>query len=773
MILLLGLHLSAAVYTVSQDGTGDYTSIQPAINVSVAGDTVLVEPGRYFENLAISDGITLASLYLTTGIHDYVHSTIIDGNQTGTCLLIEETLPDTFNLTGFTVTNGNGHVYGARGGGLTIHDSAIIIMNNIIENNFGEFAGGIRVRNSSLFFSATTIRYNRGSYGGIYFKNCYSVEFDPVNLCNIYLNNGSPCDILKHIGEIPFTIELFADTLTVLNPLDADGYFICSTDNNNNILDDINIHANHGKIEPVNSDLYVSPDGDDSNSGLNPDEPLQRICTAMSMIASDSLQHNTIYLAEGLYSAEANDQHFPVGMRNWVNIEGQSMENTIIECGLEISTFKCRNSSLRLGFSIKNLQFIQNSLPDISGWGIIYIGTGYENPDDSLSLENILIQDCYTNNRFIKFGRARSREAYPYEPNTHLKNINLLNNTAGNAIVLRGNVFAENIVIQGHEQLEEGYLLGAVPIIYSGNGHFILCNSLISDCINHRIDSNYAPAAIAIEDDDILQEGPLIDIFNCTIGNNHSDASSGSGIAIGGGPTVVNFYNTIIYGNTPYEVIAIDNSSVINDFIDVNFYNTVIDAGEVLISSEVNLYYNIACNDVNPYWYNTGDLPYFLQDDSYCIDTGTLTQLDSLIAFLPETDLAGNPRIYNNQIDMGCYEWNPDAGDDEFVIENEKWKMENYPNPFNPTTTITFSTTASLHCTTTRQAEGTENTTLNIYNIKGQKIKTLVNEILPAGQHSVIWDGNDKRHNACASGIYFCRITAGSQMKTQKMLLLK
>ena len=113
----------------------------------------------------------------------------------------------------------------------------------------------------------------------------------------------------------------------------------------------------------------------------------------------------------------------------------------------------------------------------------------------------------------------------------------------------------------------------------------------------------------------------------------------------------------------------------------------------------------------------------------------------------------GYPYIYDIEFPVGI---------DEEVIENGKLKMENYPNPFNPETTISFFTT-----------KGTENTELNIYNIKGQKVMTLVNEILPVGQHSVIWNGRDSRKNFCASGIYFCRISVGSETNMKKMMLIK
>ncbi|MCK4311616.1 MAG: agmatine deiminase family protein [Candidatus Cloacimonetes bacterium] len=86
----------------------------------------------------------------------------------------------------------------------------------------------------------------------------------------------------------------------------------------------------------------------------------------------------------------------------------------------------------------------------------------------------------------------------------------------------------------------------------------------------------------------------------------------------------------------------------------------------------------------------------------------------------------------------------------------------NYPNPFNPSTTIRFNT------------ENTEkNTELIIYNIKGQKVKTLVNEKLDAGNHLVIWNGTDENNKLVSSGIYFYKLKTDNKELIRKMLLLK
>ena len=85
----------------------------------------------------------------------------------------------------------------------------------------------------------------------------------------------------------------------------------------------------------------------------------------------------------------------------------------------------------------------------------------------------------------------------------------------------------------------------------------------------------------------------------------------------------------------------------------------------------------------------------------------------------------------------------------------------NYPNPFNPTTTIRFS------------LPDDGDVELSIFNVKGQKVKQLASEEMTAGQHSVVWNGTDGNNKSVASGIYFYKISTGKQKQISKMLLLK
>ncbi|MBN2829789.1 MAG: T9SS type A sorting domain-containing protein [Candidatus Cloacimonetes bacterium] len=85
----------------------------------------------------------------------------------------------------------------------------------------------------------------------------------------------------------------------------------------------------------------------------------------------------------------------------------------------------------------------------------------------------------------------------------------------------------------------------------------------------------------------------------------------------------------------------------------------------------------------------------------------------------------------------------------------------NYPNPFNPTTIINFDI-----------ANETD-VRLDVYNIRGQKVTTLVNEYMKPGYHSVVWDGKDRNSKQVASGVYFYRMKADHKTLTKKMMLLK
>jgi hypothetical protein len=95
---------------------------------------------------------------------------------------------------------------------------------------------------------------------------------------------------------------------------------------------------------------------------------------------------------------------------------------------------------------------------------------------------------------------------------------------------------------------------------------------------------------------------------------------------------------------------------------------------------------------------------------------------------------------------------------------------QNYPNPFNPSTTIPFTVSYK------GQGAGVKSpipTSLIIYNILGQRVRRLVDEVKLPGEYEIIWDGKDDKGNEVTSGIYFYKLQTKNFSQTKKMLLVK
>jgi hypothetical protein len=87
--------------------------------------------------------------------------------------------------------------------------------------------------------------------------------------------------------------------------------------------------------------------------------------------------------------------------------------------------------------------------------------------------------------------------------------------------------------------------------------------------------------------------------------------------------------------------------------------------------------------------------------------------------------------------------------------------LSNYPNPFNPETTISFDLAKQT------------SVTIEVFNLKGQKVKILLRDSFARGQHSVIWNGTDDNGNIVASGVYFTKMITPKNSVVHKMLLMK
>jgi hypothetical protein len=149
----------------------EYATIQEGIDAANDGDTVLVAPGTYVEHLDIlSKTITLGSHFLTTGDTNYIHSTVIDGNEDGIVLQITEA-EEYGRLCGFTIQNGFTET--DFGAGILLWEVYFPIDNMVIENCVALRGGGIAVQHSGLNLYNTRITGNEATDrgGGVYVRN--------------------------------------------------------------------------------------------------------------------------------------------------------------------------------------------------------------------------------------------------------------------------------------------------------------------------------------------------------------------------------------------------------------------------------------------------------------------------------------------------------------------------------------------------------------------------------------------------------------------------
>ena len=99
--------------------------------------------------------------------------------------------------------------------------------------------------------------------------------------------------------------------------------------------------------------------------------------------------------------------------------------------------------------------------------------------------------------------------------------------------------------------------------------------------------------------------------------------------------------------------------------------------------------------------------------------------------------------------------------DDNMVLPLATQLNSAYPNPFNPSTTISFDIKEKT------------NVNIEIFNIKGQRVKQLVNQEVATGRHRIVWNGTDHNNRPVSSGVYFYKMQASEYSKINKIIMMK
>jgi len=208
------------------------------------------------------------------------------------------------------------------GGGISCSDSSTLnlINLNISNNTADNIGGGIYcIDSSKIDLANVKIVSNTAteSGGGIYCQDNSVLNFDQANRSNIYLNQAFiGNDLYSHSLQ-----NIVVDTFTVFSPNDIHAYPI-----NNFTFDIWNC-----VIYQTGEELFVSPQGDNNNSGLTAADPLKTIQFALMKIMADSSHHNRINLLDGIYSQSSNEEFFPIIIPSYVNLKGTSDNSVILD----------------------------------------------------------------------------------------------------------------------------------------------------------------------------------------------------------------------------------------------------------------------------------------------------------------------------------------------------------------------------------------------------------------------------------------------------------
>ena len=756
-LMVASFLLTSAVLADTYHVPGDFSLIPEAILAASAdGDTILVEPGRYVENLDfLGKDIVLTSQYQLGGDESIIHETILDGGQNGSVVTFVNGESRAALLNGFTVTNGSGRdrdFLGTMGGGIYIQSSDPSVTNCLITSNTCSSAlaggGGIYVGGATPYFAGLVIRENSSAnLGGGLSLGTASPELDALNRCSIYANNASAYnDVYQYVaGNDP--VFFYLDSATVDH---VDPYFLGGS---------VSLEADilHGKLSPIANNLWVSPFGDDENGGLSEFEPLKTIAHALAIINADSLHHRTIHLLPGTYSP-SDGQLFPLNLRSYVTLEGAGPDSTIldmeftavrvfgaidmkVDCSVKSLTVKrlargipevafhlmqCTDLQLNdLRFTENDASFLIAS--SIYGWMSLIPGT------------SIVVKDCV------------------FDSNNSVKALGL---SSHQYMTVEGCTFDMCTPLDGipPDDIQIGVASGMSMSAYLGYETTIEYKHRVKNCVFTRnVSTNTGGARFSPGLNLRNYNDHPIDVVNCTFADNSSPYTGGLWLSPWSTSGMqARIANCLFWGNEPYQIWIDGDYAPPAPPIQVLFSHCLIQDAEegVYDFGNTETLFPEGIIDADPIFLGEGEAPYRLTSDSPAIDAGTafwVVEGDTVVN-LSQEDFAGSAP------DIGAYEWIPTSIKEVDIPfrPTDFGIMSIAPNPFNPTTKIRI------------QLSRPGKAQLRIYDMLGREVGQIANGHFAAGDYALQFRARD-----LPSGIYVAELRTKEGRDLRKLTLLR
>ncbi|TKJ41728.1 hypothetical protein CEE37_03940 [candidate division LCP-89 bacterium B3_LCP] len=706
-------------------------------------------------------------------------------DDNGAGIYLENSNPDMYECL---VT---GNAAQGNGGGIYANNSHPNIGGGEFTDNTADGdGGGLYFDDSNPTLSSVKINGNRADNigGGIYITFGADPTFDPIDLCDIW-ENYAGCGSDFYTGGVTY-FDVPLDTFTVANPTEFHAYPLLF----------FSINPVYSTVLQEDADLYVSPSGDDGNSGLNALNPLRNISYALSKIIAGQSNPHTIYLADGEYTYSQSGTIFPLNMVSYASMAGPdgSEQDAILNGENETMVMyfhgdhdiTCENLTVTESVEyygaavycyISMASFANCHITQNNWTGMHFVGseteisycTISENDHSGLYFE----VDCIAN---ISHCEINANSGASWGAGIYMTDgcegvieyCTIMDNSAssmGGGICLKDTCSPD---------------IYQCTIQYNTSGEYgggISCSDLsdpyISYCdIQHNICSTWFGGGISV----LTNSNPTIE--RCVICNNSADAGGGIGIGDWDIASAEIYYCTVarneattgcqLYANQDSDPFIVNTSfEAYNQAsytvhldgcpnADISYCNIFNDNWNYLVGGNgpptglgvmvgvtgagdsLDTYNNVYAD---PLFADPVAGSYLLGSGSPCIDAGDP-------GYPSEPGDAGLP-------DIGRYwaGWVAGVQKDNGIEQPKEFSLQqNYPNPFNPKTTISYGLPMAGEVQ------------LTVFDISGRLVSELVNGWRDIGVHEVMFEASD-----LASGLYIYHLDAGDFTASGKMILMK
>ncbi|OUW20251.1 MAG: hypothetical protein CBD21_04475 [bacterium TMED161] len=359
-----------AIINVGSEEIYDFNTIQDGVDNAQIGDTVLVHPGTYYENVIVDKTITLASLAIFDDLnnwYDYndssnqfevinhnINSTIIDGSYAqfnmgafgsadiadyiGSSIFVGSFNEECISplIIGFTIQNGKGTMtegpqwygyYKKKGGGIYSYlSNASINYNNFINNG----SLGIDIEYGGAIYFQTDPLENY--IGGNNFSQLADCQVSEINIQNnFYNNNFSKFANTFSSGNFNGDIHIENSLFDVFNCSDSTFTKLWFDNIPEAEIFNSGIQANQCSF---NDDLWVAPNGVDSPAHGSLESPLKTIRYALENLSTSLGNNITIHLDEGVYSPYQTGEMYSLNLLSNITLKGSGMNQTILDGGM-------------------------------------------------------------------------------------------------------------------------------------------------------------------------------------------------------------------------------------------------------------------------------------------------------------------------------------------------------------------------------------------------------------------------------------------------------